>query len=427
MPTKDVSITQGFLYGTNSIIDCVPSRSQSYAVRTLTRTRTGDKVPNYRTLIRNGGNATSFCTGRYDSLQRISAASASVSFERPLVPNCGSKISNVTFWGQQNPPSFNATGAVGGTKPDNQALVQLNKAIKNQYEHWNGSIFVGEVLQTAKGLISPAKGIRTILSKYLTRLEKKKKLFRKGESKEWLNAISGEWLEIQFGLQPLINDSKDLAETLGRFDSTDDFRRSKLRGSGYHEQVVLDSLTTGGRGGYLITQTVHRITSSTRVVRRCGMSYALSGPFGVAKDLQRLCGFTAQNFVPTLWEILPWSFVIDYFVNVQQILEGHFTDRSLVTWTSKTTINDGITTVDERILDKETIALLRSVTGDKAFSYSGTFGGYTSRSRSFTRTNEGPTSPTLTMRVPGIDSLKWLNLAALIAQGSSVRNTPFRR
>lgn len=36
-----------------------------------------------------------------------------------------------------------------------------------------------------------------------------------------------------------------------------------------------------------------------------------------------LFGFSAKEFVPTLWELLPWSFLVDYFTNVGDILDAN--------------------------------------------------------------------------------------------------------
>jgi hypothetical protein len=43
-----------------------------------------------------------------------------------------------------------------------------------------------------------------------------------------------------------------------------------------------------------------------------------------------LSGFQFRDFVPTVWELIPYSFVSDYFVNIGDILEAACTDTSIV-------------------------------------------------------------------------------------------------
>jgi hypothetical protein len=429
VPTKDSSIKLYTSYDQTQFLDGLWSFNHFPTRTTVTRTRTGDAVPSYRTKIRNGVDATSTLTGTYDSLLRNTAGENKVEFTRIPVPTSDNpNISFIQGKGIFNSPTWIATGSIGGAKSSNQALTQINKAIQDQYQAWNGKVFVAEVLQTARMLISPAKALRTELSKYITRMGKKKKLFRKGDSKSLKNAIASEWLELQFGLQPLINDSKAIAEALGRFDSPDDFRKARLRGSGYAEQLDQSGTFQSGRYGYIVTMVNYRSILSTRTIYRCGMSYALSGPFGVAKDLGRICGFTTNDWIPTLWEIIPFSFVTDYFVNVGQILDASFVDKSLVTWSNRTIINEAVRDLGEVIDFPKTYALIDQTQGPGKYkSCSGGFGAYKSRRRAITRNAVTIGVPTLTMRVPGVDSLKWLNLAALLTQASDFRNIPFRR
>jgi hypothetical protein len=47
-------------------------------------------------------------------------------------------------------------------------------------------------------------------------------------------------------------------------------------------------------------------------------------------------GFTPSEFIPTAWEILPWSFLFDYFVSVGDFIDASFADTSALKWVSQT-------------------------------------------------------------------------------------------
>lgn len=56
------------------------------------------------------------------------------------------------------------------------------------------------------------------------------------------------------------------------------------------------------------------------------LKHSLQAEFGSNERLKQLLGFSNPlNFIPTIWEVIPWSWLIDYFLNVQQIIEAGVT------------------------------------------------------------------------------------------------------
>jgi hypothetical protein len=53
-------------------------------------------------------------------------------------------------------------------------------------------------------------------------------------------------------------------------------------------------------------------------------------------DNAALFGFTPSEFIPTAWELLPWSFLIDYFTNIGDILSSAVTQTAPVNFVNKT-------------------------------------------------------------------------------------------
>jgi hypothetical protein len=128
-----------------------------------------------------------------------------------------------------------------------------------------------------------------------------------------------------------------------------------------------------------------------------------------------ILGFDWSNFVPTLWEILPWSFAIDYFTNIGDVLSAWSFPLSAITWAQSTLRNSHEFTVDgygpTGHQQEDTIAYAYKLV---QLSLDRAKGGLTY----VRRESVDPFSmlPVLQVRLPGLGSLKWLNLAALASQ-----------
>jgi len=114
------------------------------------------------------------------------------------------------------------------------------------------------------------------------------------------------WLEFHFGWEPLVKDISAGLETL--VDPFGSFH--KIRGSA---RVLSSSTTTGGGG-----------TSTWKRFDRFDTKYRMSAVVKVLNTnetlLQQL-GFT--NALSIAWEAVPFSFVVDWFGNVGQVLASY--------------------------------------------------------------------------------------------------------
>lgn len=79
----------------------------------------------------------------------------------------------------------------------------------------------------------------------------------------------------------------------------------------------------------------HVVTTQQVIVKYYGV---LESVRASDRDWQPVFGANLLNFVPTVYELLPWSFLVDYFVNVNEVISSTFTDTSNLKWSSKTII-----------------------------------------------------------------------------------------
>jgi hypothetical protein len=149
-------------------------------------------------------------------------------------------------------------------------------------------------------------------------------------------------------------------------------------------------------------------------------------------DNWALFGFTPSELVPTAWELLPWSFLVDYFVNVGDVLSSAVTASSNVNFVNKTVIQEakkfGYWNFDPvaSMLSWNTPGQTRSYSYDNIKS---------PKFENITRLiNRSPGSsvplPTLQLH-PGLSDGKLFNIAALLGQARALHQQnpirPFRR
>lgn len=122
--------------------------------------------------------------------------------------------------------------------------------------------------------------------------------------------------------------------------------------------------------------------------------------------------------MPTVWELIPYSFLIDYFTNVGDVLQALSTDTSGVhglwkteIWESKRDIN----IIPDIARTRTTITQAYPNQGEycEAVSVAGKSGGYTVKLRDVTRVASG--MPLMVPQFTGFD-LPWkqfVNIGAL--------------
>lgn len=303
------------------------------------------------------------------------------------------------------------------TTADNQALKSVYSAIKQQQQHFSGGTFLGEFREALHMIKRPASALRDGISKYNGILTKRmngaisRGQSRKQRKKALLDAASGSWLEASFGWLPLLSDIKGIAETAARFQY--DFRHSEVRGFGIDRKVATYPNEDLHIANYLNGHVIQRDEWNQIVVYRCGVSFANTSDFGSIGRLAELSGFNLSDFAPTVWELTPWSFLVDYFTNVGDVISAYSTGNSAVKWTNKSDVLRTTRTVMcVASLDDMKRQLGSSISKIVGFN-SGGFGSSKVVRKDVIRSQ--PSSlpmPTLEFSLPG-SSFKWANVVAL--------------
>lgn len=177
---------------------------------------------------------------------------------------------------------------------------------------------IGGLLQTAMGMLRALweflRGARRRLRRLLKRRPSRKK--RRSLIAEAEKAAAGRYLEFTFGIQPILQDIEDL---YGVFCE----ERSEVEHIGATRKTSGSSTTdsTTSYCGACILSDTHWVTKTTVRSKATGaVKHVIPGRPNSLKGTAEDLGFTLKQVVPSLWELTPFSFLLDYFVNVGDLI-----------------------------------------------------------------------------------------------------------
>jgi len=323
------------------------SSQQNYSV--------GDKVDNWQSKIAAGASAT----GNYflDAYHRHRAIPYTFNMN---ARNFLANTNMVTGVYQEVANGFPLTTpfdqfshlAIDPTGPFNRAIISFRKKLHDMQNHMAGVVFVGEGREAGGMIIKPAHDVinkvdhfmKTVFRitytkgqiygtlsrrKSLTRLQKNRALH------DLKDAVTNAYLEFVFGVKPLLSDIESAAEALARFHDKNKIVRTEIRGSASEQKAVDGEVWSELNRPSQCKSTYKWMTTlSTRFT--AGIQATTTINDQNLSNLKKLYGFNWDEFVPAMWELLPWSFLIDYFSNIGQVISAGATVTSNVNWIQQT-------------------------------------------------------------------------------------------
>lgn len=178
----------------------------------------------------------------------------------------------------------------------------------------------GELGETLNLIRKPYRNVGKILKKFdenLVRWSKGAKASKKQPTlKEYVDSVSGTWLETRFGLMPALRSLQSMV---------DEYRRKVKRFNAAKIHRAVGSVKT--KGTYENTNTVDyayyasyaTTESNWKQKTRACCYYRLAKPLSRASEW----GLGVSDLPPSFWELLPWSFVVDRFLNIGDYLRSH--------------------------------------------------------------------------------------------------------
>lgn len=442
--------------------------SYSFNSRDCQKTLDGYKRDNWKTLVSRNTQAGTYMLGREEFLKLTGAhavrnvtAGKFVGHKAPYFFDSTATVDGQYRLPASGPAGKLPNGNMSAAKANQQALSRFWAHLRQQRSNMQAGVTAGEMGQSIRGVGDLAQSLarnfgahvkqqRKLIVKHIGNfivgpngspvrdpsVVRRVNRLSPTAREKLIHEIREGYLQFALGLRPLVADVKDLAETVARWQF--DTRHTRIRGYGSDSrQIFTRSTLDGGPGGAYSFNGIETKTryETVEVIYRGGLLADTTSPAaGSAHRLYQLLGaYDLENWIPTIWNLLPWSFVVDYVTNVADVVTAMVTDTSNVRWVLKTERREVCEDVSIAVPYQRTfIGVLDhgELYGGKRSSYAtqtGSLGGYNQTTRVITRTPQsGITLPTLSFNLPQDKGLTIPNLIALFS-GRDAPNRNYSR
>lgn len=304
------------------------SQSQP-SILTCTDSFSGFKNPSWRAQVLQKINAsTSFTASRESLLIKHGNIDQVLVSSLASLPALGFVYRNHKVY--FNPRSILAgdVSSISVSRANNLAFSDLASKIYEQTTAFQGGTFVGELKEAIQMLRNPGRSLRSGVSQYLSSAVKHTKKVKKRRTAN--DIIADTYLEYTFGWKPLLNDVRQAMDIVNKIRLLP-YEDVVLRSRGKDEIAGSSGISNAGGTQPLFNGRYYTSTLAEAQYITC----IRLGP--AQMSIPKQLGFSPIDWIPTAWNLLPWSFVVDYFSNVGDIITSIANCTVDRRWTVKTT------------------------------------------------------------------------------------------
>jgi len=176
---------------------------------------------------------------------------------------------------------------------------------------FQGLVFLAELREVVGFLRKPMSSLNNYLTRELRLARKKKRKRNKihrsklQHARKFSEHIGDNWLAYRYGLRPLVSDLENAARAVASLQFRPPPRFTARGKMDLSEELSFEDLVLGSS---LETLAIRNGKTTRTVNVRAGVMYETS-------NLDTF-GMNMQNIPIAAWEVIPFSFVADWFVNV---------------------------------------------------------------------------------------------------------------
>lgn len=383
-------------------------------------TITSSDNPKWRETISRHEGATTPRNGFKVSVNGYTKAHASVEWEDNTLPG----IYKVRDWVNGDISGHLQIGGLSQftdaqmrSRVVNTALTRFYANAWSALNRFDGGTFVGEIRETLGLLKRPAKSLRKLIDFYYVDAKKRtRRFYRHGRRidparvKDANKAVADTWLEWSFGIKPLLNDVKGAAEALAQL-ALDPVELAPVRAyvEEFQDCSAADLAFVQKSRSFSPTFIIYDFEVKARrgyVCRYIGqVKVAVDDPILMRREL---LGFSPEQFVPTVWNLIPYSFLVDYFSNIGDVIAAWSFPAGRIAWHNRT-----IRALKEyEIQGKMRPPVIPLGTNNKLIGWFGSPTWAKTSSVFFERDSFPLGLPHVVFEIPGFGT-KWMNMGAL--------------
>lgn len=285
-------------------------------------------------------------------------------------------------------------------KTDAECIGQFRSKVQAAIQELSGPTFLGELRSTVKMVRSPVSTLYRSFMRYVragNRL-RRRAVARPGSRAKYERQLNSLYLSYTYGWAPLMSDVEGAVKALSNFHK---LKSDFITASKTSESPVVETRTSSPLDQHLVATTV---TSKAVYSVRCygKIRAELFGSPGSYERMKSTLGFSMREFIPTLWNLLPFSFVVDYFTNVNELLLSDYSSPATLTYSGITRLSYSEVTTN--------VAVSRAGTLPTT-AWTGSNGSRLQKSGSFSRSiGIGALTPTVSL--PSLKQI--INITSLI-------------
>jgi len=385
--------------GDDQIESGVSNAGDNYVVR-------GDNFPDWKQRISRDESATTSLLGVVSG-GFVADESVDVFFKRKIPLSPGFDEYTATLYGSVSRVGTLASPADGDDSlaafTDSMAIQEFVARCLKAQRAMQSLVSFGEIGETLRMIRHPLSSLQRGLFSYLSSVSTRARGV-KYVRKKVQRVVAETWLENAFGWQPLINDIKGAMDALSRLNTYAPLTKHINAKAG---RSAVNSISEDFEVGALRVKVYRNASERTTVnVRYHGSIKVASAPTFTTDVL----GLSLRDIVPSMWELIPYSFLVDYFTNVGSIIDSMSLRRSDLNWVERGT--------QIECIRAHKSARVTPLDNDNTFDYMGQISrlrdSYVSRKVVTREAYNGGFVPPLQFSIPGISSKKWLNIGALL-------------